>query len=887
MKLKTKILLFVVLILFFPLAILGLYAYQQTKTHADTQAEIYQQYELDQKTVSIKHYFDSHLAALQLLAKSEIVNQYIQIENPTDRYSIALNSLLKAFSNFAHAYSDFYEIRIITIEGEEDARFNPRFLDNINENEVNTNWFKVMSTSDHNQALIFDENRDNDETALYAIHKLFKPLPSGLQLNQAVWGFLVITIEPNLISKVMIESEADSGISLLLTPNQQAFFNNQEQLESKTIPHYMYEKLLEAANKDTDFSLNYKNEDMIFKANNLDFGYYLAVGTSVDKLYSNTRKLSLFTIFLTLIMIITACIISYYMITRTLLNPLERLIRVSKKVANGQLAVRINIKREDEIGQLFESFNKMTASLESSRYSIKEYQTELEQRVNSRTLALQSANEELIQSRQEAEQANELKSRFLANMSHEIRTPLTAILGFTEHALSRGTEDLENRSLLQRVEKNGRHLLALINDILDLAKIESGKLQVENIPTSIFDIMADIETSCADKAHDKDLDFKINYTYPIPETFNIDPTRLKQILLNICSNAIKFTKKGSVTVNINYYPSVNNLIVEIIDTGIGMSAEEVKNLFNPFIQADISTTRNFGGTGLGLAITKYLAEILNCEIFVQSEKLKGSRFTLKIKALNNVNNLVDEKPFTTKANNAAKKELLNLKNKSILLAEDNPDNQTLLKLLIEPLQAELEVVENGLLAVEHAIAEEYDLILMDMQMPLMGGLEATSMLRQAGIDTPIIALTANCMQADLDQHKVAGCTMTLAKPIDNTAFYKMLRDYLANDTEIDLTIDDLDDKLKNSDEYKKLVKQFEGSLTQVYKVMVDNHEQNNLVVVQSEAHKLKGSAASLGFPDLSFIASDIEISAKANDTNEVTVKLNQLQQAMNKAIKDS
>ncbi|AWB64993.1 hypothetical protein C2869_00410 [Saccharobesus litoralis] len=875
MKLRNKVFLFVLSAVIIPLSVLGFYAYMQSKTYAQKQAKQYQLHELSQRGMAIQNAFNNHLSALSLLAESEIVDQYVKISRPEERYSLALNPLLRAFANVSKAYNDFYEIRLVKQSGEEDARFSPIFLPNLTDKENNRYWFKHMQSIEGDQALIFDTNQDNNTLALYAIQKIYRTLPSGITLKNKVWGYLVITISPNLLSQVMAESEENAGVSFIIESSQRAFYSDNAMLSTKTLPHYLSTRLIEAAQQQSLFTLNYNNQDMAFGATQLSTGHYLVVGVSLAKLYENTLQLALVSAGITLFMILLVALVTYRTLSNSLLAPIEKLIRASQKISQGKLGVRIRHKRADEIGLVFNSFNEMSNSLNQSRKTLDEYQSHLEEMVSSRTIALQNTNDELKKSRQEAEQANELKSRFLANMSHEIRTPLTAILGFTEHALGKGIQDPEIQLLLQRVAKNSHHLLALINDILDLAKIESGKLELEEIEISLFDLLSDIETYCLNKTHDKNISFAINYHFPVPERFTTDPTRLRQILLNICSNAIKFTKQGQVTIDIHYDSATNDLLIKIRDTGIGMSGEEISRLFNPFVQADLSTTRNYGGTGLGLAITKHLADMLGCKLEVSSVKHQGTQFCIRLNNLINVGQLVDEKPFNEKAQDNSNDIDFNASNKRVLLAEDNPDNQTLVRLLFEPLAVDLQVVENGLLAVEHAIADDFDLILMDMQMPLMGGMEAIGMLKQTGIDTPIIALTANCMASEIEEYTQIGCVETLAKPIDNHLFYKLMKKYLVTQNGLN-KLDDKSNAYQNTEQYRQLVASFKLNLPNTVKLMIAAAQQNTLDKVKAEAHKLKGIASSMGYPDITLLAADIEKYAKANDTDNINKRLDKL-----------
>ena len=386
--------------------------------------------------------------------------------------------------------------------------------------------------------------------------------------------------------------------------------------------------------------------------------------------------------------------------------------------------------------------------------------------------ALRSANKALEESIQVAECANRSKSEFLANMSHEIRTPMTAILGFCDVLLENASFG-QRLDATQTIKRNAEHLLTLINDILDLSKIEAGKLSLESVPCRPRQMLEDVVSLMKVKADAKSLPLDSQCGQGVPERISTDPVRLRQILVNLIGNAIKFTETGFVKVSVEAEKKDRDktmLRFEVTDTGIGMHPEQVANIFEPFSQADASTTRKFGGTGLGLTISKRLAERLGGDITVESEIEKGSTFTLRVEAVP-----VDEAlPYEENDNSDISRDELSEQARvippgcRILLAEDGIDNQRLISLLLKKAGASVEVAENGLVAAEVAMTgdEPFDLILMDMHMPLKDGYEATRELRQAGYKGPIIALTANAMKEDEKKCLDAGCDAYLAKPID-------------------------------------------------------------------------------------------------------------------------
>ena len=413
------------------------------------------------------------------------------------------------------------------------------------------------------------------------------------------------------------------------------------------------------------------------------------------------------------------------------------------------------------------------------------------------TVALESANKVLEEFFLAAQAASKAKTEFLANMSHEIRTPMTAIIGFANELAERISEAADVEAV-ETIKRNGNYLLEIINDILDLSKIEAGKMSTERVACSPYEIVEDVVSLAKVRSDPKGLSLELDCKWPIPATIITDPIRLRQILINLVGNAVKFTESGTVRVAIQLLPGNEDheprLQFQVVDTGIGMTDEQTERIFEPFTQSDASTSRKFGGTGLGLAINNRLIEMLGGTIDVTSLHGEGSTFTatLPTGSLDGVPMLLEADTTDRQTSNDRPVSRSSVPlNCRILLAEDGRDNQRLISLILKKAGADVAVAENGRIALEKALrgdrdndppsnrqAGPFQLILMDMQMPVMDGYEATRRLRSKGYSGSIVALTAHAMKGDRQKCLDAGCDDYMTKPIDKDKLLALVAKYV-------------------------------------------------------------------------------------------------------------
>jgi signal transduction histidine kinase/DNA-binding response OmpR family regulator len=464
------------------------------------------------------------------------------------------------------------------------------------------------------------------------------------------------------------------------------------------------------------------------------------------------------------------------------------------------------------------------------------------------------------------ETATKAKSEFLANMSHEIRTPLTSIIGYVESVLADNLDLAQRKAALGIVLRNSRHLLSVINTILDLSKIEAGKLEIEYSQISVPNILSDVTEIMQLKAQQKGVSFSFQYTYPIPAFIHSDETRLKQILINLLGNALKFTEKGAVKVLVSFDTEMAQMSFAVIDSGIGMTEEQQNRLFQSFAQGDSTTTRKYGGTGLGLVISNHLAELLGGSITLQSSPGRGSIFTVMI-----ATGAVEEKDLlyspplvqTEMSAVSAPPSARSLKGR-VLIAEDGEDNQAYISYLLKQVGIDFKLVVNGFEAVKEALAGNFDLILMDMQMPILDGYTATKSLREKGYTKPIIGLSANAMRSDIERSLSAGCSDFIGKPFTREDFFNKINHALraVQQSQTQQSQANTAKLAEAAPDFHILVAQFVGQLaTRVTKIEAAFSEKN-WSELEMYAHRLKGAAANFGYLNISEVTGNLENAAK-------------------------
>ncbi|WP_158966533.1 ATP-binding protein [Paraglaciecola sp. L3A3] len=589
-----------------------------------------------------------------------------------------------------------------------------------------------------------------------------------------------------------------------------------------------------------------------------------------------TRDAFLFELVPFFIVGILLALIGSFFIARSITRPVGRLLNAAKLVATGSYTEQIEISEKSELGELAKEFASMQSAVMEREQKIKDQAEEIRQ-TNTIKYQIEIAQKE----QQLAATATAAKSRFLANVSHEIRTPLNSIIGFSEVLSDEKASKQDRTKAAIAIHSGGKYLLNIVNDVLDLSKIEAGKIQLENMDTSVLGLLDEVSTHMEGFALEKHLQFNLKLHFPLPFEFNTDPTRLKQILLNLCNNAIKFTEAGQVDLQVHLDTYRQRFIFVVSDTGLGMSDEEQLRLFTAFTQGNQSSSRKYGGTGLGLYISKQLTEMLGGHIKVTSQQGLGSQFAVYMPWVEAEN----KKMMTSQADVDvfySQKVQPSLEvpqfEGHILCADDNEDNRQLVAYLVAKTGAKLTLVENGQQAVEIAEHTPFDLVLMDMQMPEMDGLTATELLTSQGFKAPIIMLTANVDASSKKDVLAAGAREHFSKPIDTQRFYAMLDKYLGQS--LDINELELEESLPVRTEFDKLIDNYRQSFTQKLDAIQQALGKDDWQDIKRMMHNLKGSAGSYGFQVLSDLAGLVEEKIDVQEWTEAKRYLTDLQSCM-------
>lgn len=857
MKLQAKLSSLLIPLIVLPLFIIGGIGYVQLEKLSKQQSNKDITTSLAQIRATVETSIRTANSNIALFSNSMGIKEYLLTEDEEARYLLLQPNLHKLFVGYQKAYPNYYEIRVLLPDGYEDTRVTVSPTKNHTEQETNSDLFKRLQ-SDGSTVSVIGKNPDNDQIALMVGKAIYtrEQNVDPLHAKQVVIGYLAATVSLDFLQSFTETTTIGKTGSVLFTDRTGTILFAKDKASIGTrLDQTLFSHLQKTAENTQSVEAELNNIPTLFQVTQPHENLYLIGSYPKSDLTEESKQLALFVTVTILVAILLIGGMLTLVMQSLLVAPIRKLSNVSHAIGDGNLDIQFNQSSNDELGELAQTIALMAGKLKQS------------QRL------LEKKNRELFASTQLANQASEAKTAFVANMSHEIRTPLTAIIGFSEYILDDGVPSHEREEALHTIIRSGKHLQQIINDILDLAKIEANKLEVENVEVALFELLDEVRSLIQLHAQSKGLSFDIYYTFPLPAHFTSDPVRIKQVLINLCSNAIKFTASGEVGIHVCFDQTEQQLLFNVVDTGIGLSEEQTQRIFGAFSQADNSTTRQFGGTGLGLHISREIAHNLGGDINVHSKLGEGSSFCFSCSLPQDVighlvfalPTAIDDMPTSPMLAASAKPTMDHAK---VLLAEDNLDNQLLISLHLKALNIDPVIVGDGEAAVAKALQEPFDLILMDVQMPLMNGLDATRALRAQHCSYPIVALTANSMQADVTESLEAGCNEFLSKPLDKERFHEVVSHYIELNTEQTKVEPIYSSLLEADDEANEIVAYYLTRLPSIFDQFQQAYDGYDWQTLAALCHDLKSTAGGYGFGALMECAREMEQTVKAQNMPE-------------------